>query len=361
MKSSEQEDPELETSDTKATEMDTPEIEAEESVAEETVTDDAAADETEAEVVEAVETAAGEVAVVDAEVDEAGEAAVKEAAIVKTETSKPASEHKALNILKRILLYAAIVISAVFLLLGLAGVIGVWVINTPATETVLAILEPIDNTLQRLESVAGEVGVALSEVSTSLGDADQKVQELGAGLAETTVAVEALNLIFDVDIEQTLSKAGEGVVSIYDTVVAIEEAINAINGIPLLNIEVPGSTEIAAIRTGMEELAVSVDELQQETQQRREDRAENLVEAISTPLNRLNDSVDEMFTRITGTEERLGLAVEGVNEIQSKVPGWIDIASIVATLLLVWLIFSQAAVIVLCWRALHPKPVPAAA
>jgi hypothetical protein len=347
MRSTEQENPEPE-----ETEMDAPDSKADEVEAE-------AADDAEAEVVE--ETTTSESAIDDASVDEIDEAPEKELEVVESEASKPAGEHKVLNIFKRILLYVAIVIGAVFFLLGLAGVIGVWVINTPATETILAILEPIDNSLQRLEGVAGEVGVALSEVSTSLDEADQQVQELGAGLAETNLVVEAINRIFDADVEQSLAKAGDNVVSIYDTVVAIEETINAINGIPLLKIEVPGSDEIASIRTGMEELAASADELQQESQQRREDRADSFVEAVSAPINRLNDRVDDMYTRITGAEDRLGLAVENIDEIQSKVPGWIDIASIIATLLLAWLMFSQAAVIILCWRALHPKAVPAVA
>jgi len=274
----------------------------------------------------------------------------------KPDTSEPEAGKKPLNIFQRILLYAAIVVGSIFMLLGLAGVVGVWVANTPVTETVLAILAPIDNTLQRLETVAGEAGLALSEVSTSLGDADQRVQDLGAGLAETSVVAEALNLIFDVDVEQGVNKAGDGIRSIYDTLVAIEETIEAINNIPLLNIEVPGSTEIAAIRTGMEEMAVSAAELREESQARREDRAENLVGAISAPLNRLNDRVDEMHTRMTGTEDRLGLAVERIEDLQNKVPRWIDIASIIATLLLAWLVFSQGAVIVLCWRTLHEEP-----
>jgi uncharacterized coiled-coil protein SlyX len=207
--------------------------------------------------------------------------------------------------------------------------------------------------LQRLEIVAGEAGATLAEVSTSLEDADQRVQDLGAGLAETNLVVEALNRILDVDVEQKVSQARQGVRSLYDTVVAVEETIAALNAIPFLNVEVPGSTEINDIRTGMEEMAVSAAELREESQQRQEDRAENLVEAISAPINRLNDRVDEMHTRMTGAENRLGLAVEGVGEIQSKVPRWIDIASIIATLLLAWLMFSQGAVILLCWQTLH--------
>ena len=100
-------------------------------------------------------------------------------------------------------------------------------------------------------------------------------------------------------------------------------------------------------------MAVSAAELREQSQQRREDRAENFVEAVTAPINRLNDRVDEMITRMTGTEERLGLAVERIDDLQNNVPRWIDIASIIATLLLAWLMFSKGAVIVLCWQALH--------
>ena len=203
--------------------------------------------------------------------------------------------------------------------------------------------------------MSGEVATALSEASTTLGDADQRVQELGAGLAETSLVREALNQILDVDLEEKVDKAGQGIRSLYDTVVAVEETINAINAIPFLSLEVPGGEEMGNIRTGMEEMAASAEELRQENQRRREERAENLVTAITTPINNLNDRVDQMQTRMTNSEARFGEAVENMDVLQSKVPRWIDIASIIATLLLAWLMFSQAAVIVLCWQWLHPR------
>jgi len=281
--------------------------------------------------------------------------------IVKEEASSPANENKQPGILKKLLLWAAIVIAALFLLLGLASIIGVWAVNTPVTSTILAVLEPIDNTLQRLEVVSGEVGTALSDVSGSLDEADQRMKELGAGLAETNLAKEALTRILDVDLEQKASTASEGIRSLYDTVVAVEETINAVNAIPFVNIEVPGSEEMATIRTTMEEASASVQEIRQANQQRREERAENLVTALSTPIDRLNGRVGEMQTRVTNAETRFGQAIERMDNLQSKVPGWIDILSIIATLLYAWLMFSQVAVIVLCWQGLKGKPGTASA
>lgn len=258
-------------------------------------------------------------------------------------------------IFKRILLYAAIVISVLFLLLSLAGIIGGWAINKPVTETIQTVLTSFDAALTRMEEVSVNAGAALSETSTALEDADQRVQEAGEELADTNLVLEVVSRIVGEDIEPNTDRARDNFVAIYDTVVAIEEAIEAINSIPFVNLEIPGSEEIASIRTGMEEIAVGVTELKDEIQQRREDRAENLVEAISTPINRLNTRVEEMTSRISDIETRLGLAIERTEQVNSRVPLWIDIVSILNTLLFAWFMFSQGAVIVLCWRALHPE------
>lgn len=258
-------------------------------------------------------------------------------------------------IFKRILLYAAIVISILFLLLGLAGIIGGWVINKPVTETIQTVLTSFDTALQRMEEVSINAGAALSETTAALETANQRVQEAGEELADTSLILEAVFLIVGEDIEPNTNRARDNFVAIYDTVIAIEEAIAAINSIPFINLEIPGSEEIASIRTGMEEIAVGLTELKDEIQQRREARAENLVEAISTPINRLNTRVEEMAARIAGIEARLGLAIERTEQVNSQIPLWIDIISILNTLLFAWFIFSQGAVIVLCWRALHPE------
>ncbi len=258
-------------------------------------------------------------------------------------------------IFKRILLYVAIVISVLFLLLGLAGIVGGWAINKPVTETIQTVLISFDTALTRMEEVSINAGAALSETSAALETADQRVQAAGEELADTNLLLEVLSRIVGEDIEPNTGRARDSFVSIYDTVAAIEEAIAAINNIPFIDLEIPGSEEIASIRTGMEEIALGVTELKDEIQQRREDRAENLVEAISTPINRLSTRVEEMTSRISDIETRLGLAIARTEQVNSRVPLWIDIISILITLLFAWFMFSQGAVIVLCWRALHPE------
>lgn len=284
---------------------------------------------------------------------ETTEAQTTEAVAMDEETAEVEKQKEGLSIIQRILLYAAMVISVIFLLLGLVGIIGVWAVNTPATETILAILEPIDLALQRMELASQRAGGALSETSAALENADQRVQEMGETVAETSLIRETISRIVDEDVQTRVGETRENIRALYDTLGTVEEAIQAFNAIPFVGLELPGSEEIAAVRTGMEEIATGVAELSDEVQQRREERAEDLVERLSRPINRLNTRVEEMQTNIADTEARLGLAIERIDNIQNQVPLWIDIISVVDTLLLAWFMFSQGAVFVLCRRALQ--------
>lgn len=256
---------------------------------------------------------------------------------------------------KRILLYVGLVISIIMLVLGLAGIIGIWAVNTPATETILEMLAPINTALQRVESISHETVIALTEVSAALDSAEKRVQETGSELTESNIALDAISKIVGEDIQPKIDKAGDNIRAVYDTLGAIEEAIQAFNAIPLVNAEVPGSEEIAQLRTGMEEAALTVGDFVEELQQKKEETVTEAVDRVTGPLNRMNTRVEEMRVNTADLEARVGAASDKITYVQSQVSRWIDILSIILTLLLVWLVVSQVAVFVLCLKYLQGK------
>jgi len=247
------------------------------------------------------------------------------------------------------------VISIIMLLLGLAGIIGAWTINTPATETVLEVLAPINTALQRVESISHETVTALTEVSAALDNAEKRVQERGSEVTESNIALDAISKIVGEDVRPKIDKAGDNIRAVYDTLGAIEETIQAINAIPFIDVEVPGSEEITQIRTGMEETALTVSDLAEELQQKKADTVAKAVDKVTEPLKRMNTRVEEMRANTADLEARAGAASDRITYVQSQVPRWIDILSIVLTLLLVWFTLSQVAVFVLCLKYLQGK------
>jgi methyl-accepting chemotaxis protein len=260
-----------------------------------------------------------------------------------------------MSVFKRILLYAGMVISVIMLLIGLAGVIGTWSLNTPVTETILEVLSPINTTLQRVESISHEVVAALTEVSAALDTADQRVQDKGGEITESSIVLEIVSEILGEDVQPKIDEAADSIRGVYDTLGAIEEAIQAFNAVPLVGLEVPGGEEITQLRTGMEETALAVSDSVEELQQKKEETVTEAVDRVTEPLNRINTRVEETRAEMSDFEARFGAASDELTYVQSQVPRWIDILSIVITLILAWLMLSQVAVFVLCLKYLQGK------
>ena len=260
-----------------------------------------------------------------------------------------------MSIFKRILSYAGMVISVIMLLLGLAGVIGAWTINTPVTETILAVLAPINAALQRVEGISAETVAALTQVSDSLEAADQRVQDMGSQVTETNILVAAVSEIIGEDVQPKIEEAGDNIRAVYDTLAAIEEAMQSFNAIPFVGVDAPGSEEITRLRTGMEETAVTLRDFRQELQQQKAEAVDEAVDRVTQPLNRMNTRVEGIRGEVSDVEARAGAASDRLTHVQSQVPRWVDIASIVITLIFAWFMLSQVAVFVLCLKYLQGK------
>jgi methyl-accepting chemotaxis protein len=256
---------------------------------------------------------------------------------------------------KRILLYAGMVISVIMLLLGLAGVIGTWYVNTPVTETILAVLAPINAALLRVEGISAETVAALTQVSDALEAADQRVQDLGSTVTETNILVAAVSEIVGEDVQPKIDEAGDNIRAVYDTLVAIEEAMQSFNAIPFVGVDAPGSEEITRLRTGMEETALTLRDFRQDLQQQKAEAVAQAVDRVTQPLNRMNSRVGEIRGEVSDVEARAGAASDRLTYVQSQVPRWVDIVSIIITLILAWIMLSQVAVFVLCLKYLQGK------
>lgn len=259
---------------------------------------------------------------------------------------------------KRILLYAGMVISVIVLVLCAAGIIGAWVYNEPITETILEIVVPLTDALDIAEKVSGETGAVLQEVSTGLQEAQTQVEALGEDVNEANIAVEAVSTIVGEDIQPKLDEAGEKVRSIHDTLGAFQEAIQAFNDIPFIDLELPGADELDQLRSGMVAVVDRTGELSTTLQERKTEIVEGAVEQVNEPLNQLETMLTESLASLAEIQETLGSTVESLLYVQENVGFWIDLVSIVITLVLAWLILSQVALFVLCRKYVQGKVAP---
>jgi methyl-accepting chemotaxis protein len=253
-----------------------------------------------------------------------------------------------ISTVKPILGLVLLVLSVIFFLVSLGGLVGIWVYNQPLTERVLTLIE---TTSQDLDGAA----LAIELSRTELISAQAQLDLLQAILETLGInAEEDLNRLADIvgRVEDTLSpvldRVSGGIGTLRESLLTIKETLERINELPLINIEVPGIEEIEQgadqlgnLQNQIEEGGGKIEQLSQTTQ--------DTVDSLSTGFARLETSINSLLETLDEYAEKIESTQDQLAYLEENLPKWIDWISAALTVILVWLGISQVGLFILGW------------
>lgn len=249
---------------------------------------------------------------------------------------------------KSILGLVLIVMSVLFFIISLGGIIGTWVYNQPLTERALT---QIDTTSQDLEGAAVAIEISRAELISAQAQLDllQAILEtLGIN------AEEDLNRLADIvgRVEDTLTpvldRVSGGISALRESLLSIKDTLERINELPLVNIEIPGiesieqgAESLGNLQNQIEEGSGKIEQLSQTTQ--------DTVDSLTTGFAELDASMTSLLAILDEYALKIEDAQEQLRYLETNLPGWIDLTSAGLTVILVWLGISQVGLFVLGW------------
>ena len=252
------------------------------------------------------------------------------------------------NKIKPIIGLALLILSVIFFLVSLGGLIGIWVYNQPLTERAVTLIE---TTSQDLEGAAAAIELSKAELISARAQLDllQAILEtLGIN------AEEDLNRLADIvgRVEDTLSpvldSVAGGISTLRESLLTIKDTLERINELPLVNIQIPGIDEIEQgaeqlqnLQNQIEEGGGKIEQLSQTTQ--------DTVDSLSTGFAKLEESIASLLVTLDEYAEKIESTQEQLTYLETNLPTWIDMTSVVLTILLVWLGISQVGLFILGW------------
>jgi chromosome segregation ATPase len=248
----------------------------------------------------------------------------------------------------RIIGLVTLILSVIFFLISLAGLIGIWVYNQPLTERGLTTIETAS---QDLEAAATAIEMSKAELISAQAQLDllQAILEtLGVNAAED------LNRLADIvgRVEDTLSpvlnSVASGISALRESLLTIKETLEKINELPLVNIQIPGiesieegADQLGNLQSQIEEGSGKIEQLSQTTQ--------DTIDSLSTGFAELEVSINSLLETLTEYEGKIEATQAQLLYLEENLPTWIDLASVVLTVNLVWLGISQVAVFLVGW------------
>jgi chromosome segregation ATPase len=241
-----------------------------------------------------------------------------------------------------------VILSCIFFALSLVSLIGIWVYNGPLTERAL-------NTIETTSTDLAGAAEAIESSKAELISAEAQLELLQAILETLGVnAAEDLNRLADIvsRVEDTLSPVlnslSSGIKTLRESLLTIRDTLERLNELPLVNIQIPGieaieegADQLGSLQTQIEEGGGKIEQLSQTTQ--------DTVDSLSTGFAELETSINTLLGTLNEYEQKIEAAQEQLFYLETNLPTWIDTASIILTIFLVWLGISQVGVFILGW------------
>lgn len=222
-----------------------------------------------------------------------------------------------MNIVKKILGVVGIVLGAIGILLAIGAIVVVWVVNTPITDSAGDLLKIAETSLVRVDDVLGRV--------------DDGIQEVRIFVSDTAEAIPGTQLAQRVD---NLFILVESAAEAADTANQVVGLANKTSSIFRRDAE---DRPIERVATTLDELATKLGEVDERVKEFQEK------DVVNEVAMQIDGEITNVQNGVRDINASVGEAQVSVDELQVAVPRWIDIISVILTLVFLWMAVAQLA------------------
>jgi chromosome segregation ATPase len=191
---------------------------------------------------------------------------------------------------------------------------------------------------------------ALTRAQDQVVGVEREVQAFGNDVEENKPLLTAISNKAGIEIGSLVDSAREIMTTVRETVTAVGSAIEAINAISFISIPVPELEKMDELSQDVDYLRTEVQDLRTTIDQKRSKIIQGAVSIVTTPTSQIGSTLGEMQAAVSGLSQRLGVVQERLSKFKSSIGGRLTWVALVLTLILLWIAFSQAGLLVLGWR-----------
>ena len=241
---------------------------------------------------------------------------------------------------RKILAGVLIGLSSILLILSVIGIGAAWVYNEPLTRESTTRVQEIDFTLAQIQTDLKNAKLEVERALRILKSAEQALASLTERTSDATGILEDVTSTLDDQLIPGLKTTRENIGQVRETLEELRTALEQVNSLPFVDLNIPGDELLASILTGMDSLDTEIANVQGLAQ-----RASTFVSDTSYLLggdfNETKQNLENLLLVLTDYDSHItGWRAQAGTVIKS-LPGWIDRASVILTIFLLWFGFSQ--------------------
>lgn len=240
---------------------------------------------------------------------------------------------------RKIFSWTLIILSSIFFLLGIFGIGATWIFKEPLTRRMTSRLKEIDVELSQAQTTLESTQTELERALRIVDATGKALNKLTQGSKDPQVFFEDVQSTLDDELLPDLRKAKERLEAARNTLEDLRTVLAGLQFVPFIVVDIPDQilTDLIDSATSLDSDITDVEGLAQQASTFLSDTS-NL---FGGDFSETRDSLQN-FLAVTKEYQRkvTGWRAQ-VADLQVALPKWIDRASIILTIFLLWFGFSQ--------------------
>jgi hypothetical protein len=254
----------------------------------------------------------------------------------------------------------AIFLSGLVLLLSVVGIAGIWITERLLANSVVQVVDAVVDVTESFRQVSQGVDQKLeslqnvsSDISTAVAAMSEKVADKGLFLLLLPEEKEQ-NLV---ELSTSVKEAVNPLRDLLSTGLVIYRSINQL---PFVSLPAPSQEQVDTLEASIGEIQSGASQLESEIIAFRSGTSDKL-DKVGAQVDAFTARLDQARGQMAELDARLVLTLESLEQLKQKVVNVLVLASILLTLLMAWVTYSQVELVYLYiqrWKASGKNALP---
>jgi flagellar basal body-associated protein FliL len=255
--------------------------------------------------------------------------------------------------LKKIGRILILVIAVLVIILSVGSIFGAWGISNAVSSFTVNVITVIQGGTQIVNAAGSRVDDLVQTARSEVQEASAMVTTVAGNLQENRPVLTALSERLESRLGPTVDKIQEAAAPVHDALVSVSNAVSFANSIPFIQERAPRLAELDQTLSQLGALAADVRQLRTTLSAAVTEKADQLTQGVATALTDLAARIDNRLAEAQGKVQALQAditALQGrIQTLQTVLLLLFNLIALTATLVYVWVIYSQIVVIRQHW------------
>ncbi len=247
---------------------------------------------------------------------------------------------------------AAILISALVLLLCVAGIIGIWVLNSSASGAVMGLLGGLDKASQAARASIAATATELTGLDNLIGGVEQSVTQAGQNIDNRQVVQSLLPEAQDQAITESAQRVQKSILNLNNFITGVRDMYRAVDRLPFISMPRFDSTRVQMAALEVDKLIVAIQDVDTRLGELRTGAATSPDQAAKAIIA-ANTVFYDIQNNVIQTDAQFAKLQIGLDQAKATIPTIFILFSILLSLFLIWVGISQVVVIRRAWSILQ--------